>query len=462
MTASSSSTSSRSCSRSATTPIAGARSSTVCSALRSAVVIGVRADIYGRLSTHGELARAVAANQVLLGAMTADELERAVTEPARLAGLKLEPGLSDVVLRDVAAEPGALPLLSHALRATWERRDGRTLTVEGYRESGGVASAIARTADAVVDALPETQRELARGVFLRMTELGEGIEDTRRRVTIDELVPVSTSQESVVGLLQRLADARLVTLDEGTAQVAHEALIREWPRLRGWLDEDRAGARVHRELSRAAQSWDSGGREPSDLYRGARLAAARELPAELNATERAFVEASVHEAGRERRRLRGLLAAASVLLLVAIAAGVLSLVQRDNALEAESAAEAQALTSDAERVGALALGEPTLERSLLLAATGVALEDRIETRGDLLTILQQNPAAVRTLRLSKVPRLRVHCQSRWPPAGERGRGWGRPLHRPAHVEAERSGRQAPAAGVAVRRCASRRTGGRWR
>ena len=107
--------------------------------LRCAVVIGVRADIYGRLSAHSELARAVAANQVLLGAMTADELERAVTEPARLAGLKLEPGLSELVLRDVASEPGALPLLSHALRATWERRDGRTLTVEGYRESGGVA-----------------------------------------------------------------------------------------------------------------------------------------------------------------------------------------------------------------------------------------------------------------------------------------------------------------------------------
>ena len=121
--------------------------------------------------------------------MTAEELARAVTEPARLAGLKLEPGLVELILRDVAAEPGALPLLSHALRATWERRDGRTLTVEGYRESGGVASAIARTADAVVDALPDGQRRLARSVFLRMTELGEGIEDTRRRVAIDELVP---------------------------------------------------------------------------------------------------------------------------------------------------------------------------------------------------------------------------------------------------------------------------------
>ena len=121
--------------------------------------------------------------------MTDDELARAVAEPARLAGLRLEPGLVELILRDVATEPGALPLLSHALRATWERRDGRTLTVEGYRASGGVTSAIARTADDVIDGLPAGGRALARSVFLRMTELGEGTIDSRRRVASDELVP---------------------------------------------------------------------------------------------------------------------------------------------------------------------------------------------------------------------------------------------------------------------------------
>ncbi len=421
--------------------------------LRCAVAIGVRADIYGRLSGHGELARAVAGNQVLLGAMAADELERAITEPARLAGLKLEPGLVELVLRDVAAEPGALPLLSHALRATWERRDGRALTVEGYRESGGVASAIARTADAVVDALPEAQRQLARGVFLRMTELGEGIADTRRRVPVDELVPEGVPPASVHELLQRLADARLVTLDEGSAEVAHEALIREWPRLRRWLDEDRTGMRVHRELGHAARLWDAGGRETTDLYRGARLAAAVELGAELNATERAFLDASTDEADRERReqsranrRLRALLAAAVLLLVFAVTAGALTLVQRDNALESQSAAEAQSLTSDAERVGALALSEPTLERSMLLAATGVALEDRVETRGHLLTVLQRNPAAVRAAAAVGRPVPVLRGQPRRSSARERRRRRRRPLHRPAHLEAERGGGQAPAAG----------------
>jgi class 3 adenylate cyclase len=273
--------------------------------LRCAVAIGMRADLYDRLGAHAELARGVAGNQLLLGAMTEAELARTVTEPARLAGLRLEPGLVELILRDVAAEPGALPLLSHALRATWERRDGRTLTLDGYRETGGVASALARTADTVVDELPAAQRPLARNVFLRMTELGEARADSRRRITVDELVPEHASPDNVRALLERLADARLVTLDDGAAEVAHEALIRAWPRLRGWLEEDRAGIRAHRQLGDAARVWDAGGRETSDLYRGTRLAGAVELAqagrGELNATERAFLDASLAEAEREQR-----------------------------------------------------------------------------------------------------------------------------------------------------------------
>ena len=372
---------------------------------RGPVVVGLRADVYGRLGAHPRLAHAVAREQVLLGAMTAEELERVVTEPARLAGLKLEPGLLELVVRDVASEPGALPLLSHALRATWERREGRTLTVGGYRASGGVASAIARTADAVVDALPDDQRALARGTFLRMTELGEGGEDSRRRVTVAELVPQGVEPRAVDELLERLADARLVTLGDGHAEVAHEALIREWPRLRGWIEEDRAAIRTLRRLGDAARIWDAGGREPADLLRGARLLAAAELAqagdATLNATEQAFVEAGVAQSEQDRRaqqrtnrRLRGLLAGAVVLLGVAVLAGVVSLAQRDKAQEAGAAAERQALRSDAERVGALALSAPRIEQSNLLAVTGVELEDRLETRGDLLAVLQRNPAAL--------------------------------------------------------------------
>jgi class 3 adenylate cyclase/WD40 repeat protein/tRNA A-37 threonylcarbamoyl transferase component Bud32 len=366
------------------------------------VAIGMRADMYGRLGAHPSLARAVAANQVLLGAMSQPELERAVTEPARLAGLRLEPGLVELTVRDVAGEPGALPLLSHALRATWERRDGRTLTVAGYRESGGVAAALAQTADEVVGSMPPDRRQLARNVFVRLTDVGEGGAATRRRVPIDELVPEGVSAGVVQPLLQRLANARLVTLGEGTAEVAHEVLLREWPTLRGWLDEDRDGLRLHRQLGDAARMWEAGGREPSDLYRGARLAAAADWAAghghDLNAGERSFIAAGVEAADRVRRvqlranrRLRGLLAGALALLFVAVLAGVVALVQRGHA-------QAQALTSDAERVGAQALTEQNVDSSLLLGVTAVRLQNRPETRSDLLAVLQRNPALIRLIR----------------------------------------------------------------
>ncbi len=382
-------------------------------AVRGPVVIGVRADIYGKLGSHPELARAVAANQVLLAAMSDAQLERAVTEPARLAGLRLEPGLVELALRDVAGESGALPLLSHALLATWERRDGRTLRVEGYRETGGVASAIARTADGVLASLPPDRRAITRSMFLRLTELGGTAPESRRRVNIDELVPDTVSPEVVQALLERLAEARLVTLGEGTAEVAHEVLIREWPTLRAWLDEDRDGIRLHRNLGAAARLWDTGGRDPSDLYRGTRLDAAVEWTelhrADLNATERSFVDTSLEEAGRERhaqqranRRLRGLLAGSVALLLVAAVAGVVALIQRSDAQAQRTHALAQALTSDAERLGAEALSDPNVDRSLLLAVTGVELQNRLQTRSDLFAVLQQNAALIRLIRPSDV------------------------------------------------------------
>ena len=370
------------------------------------VVIGMRADLYGRLGAHPELARAVASNQILLGAMTDDELERAVVEPADLAGLRLEPGLAELAVRDVAGEPGALPLLSHALRATWERRDGRTLTVEGYRESGGVGAAVAQTADDLLATMPPDRQQLIRNVFVRLTDLGEGSPGTRRRVRTGELVPEGVSPTEVSELLERLADARLLTLGEETAEVAHEILIREWPTLRGWLEEDRDGLRLHRQLGDAARMWDAGGREASDLYRGTRLAAATEWSRthhpELNAAERSFLDASLESSDHDRRtqlranrRLRLLLAGTVALLVVALAAGVVALIQRHDA-------RAQALTSDAERIGAQALTEPDVDRSLLLGVAAVKLQDRAETRSDLFADLQQNAALIRLLRPSKI------------------------------------------------------------
>lgn len=273
---------------------------------KMSVVIALRADFYSHCAQYALLRQAVAAEQEYIGQMTVEELRRAIEEPAKRGGWEFEPGLVGVLLNAIGAqgagnaEPGALPLLSHALLATWERRRGRTLTLKGYHASGGVRGAIAETAESVfTDQLNETQQELARDVFLRLTELGEGTEDTRRRAALNELVRQSAEATQLRAVLNILAEARLITLNEDSAEVAHEALIREWQRLHEWLTQDREGLLLHRHLTESAHEWETRGHDPSELYRGARLAQAREWALineeRLNASERAFLTASIDQ-----------------------------------------------------------------------------------------------------------------------------------------------------------------------
>jgi WD40 repeat protein/transcriptional regulator with XRE-family HTH domain len=276
------------------------------------IVVVLRADFYAHCARFNWLRQAISQNQEYIGLMTNEELRCTIEEPARRGHWAFEPGLVDLLLHDVGAdpgqtpEPGALPLLSHALLATWQRRRGRTMTLSGYTSSGGVRGAIAETAEAVFyDQLEVPQRSIARQIFLRLTELGgdTSIADTRRRVRLDELVSRPEDMDTVHVVLSALADARLVTTDQDTAEVAHEALIREWPTLRGWLEEDREGLRLHRHLTEAAQEWDSLGRDPGVLFRGGRLAQllewAESHPDDLNPLERSFLEASQALADKE-------------------------------------------------------------------------------------------------------------------------------------------------------------------
>ena len=274
------------------------------------VVIVLRADFYSHCAQYPLLRQAIAAEQEYIGQMTAEELRCAIEEPAKRAGWEFEPGLVDILLNDIGAqgtsepEPGALPLLSHALLATWERRRGRALTLDGYHASGDVRGAIAETAESVfIDQLNQTQQELARDVFLRLTELGEGTEDTRRRAALNELVRRSAEATQLRTVLNTLAEARLITLNEDSAEVAHEALIREWQRLHEWLRQDRVGLVLHRHLTESAKEWERRGRDPSEFYRGARLAQASEWASgneeRLNAAERSFLDASIVEEQRD-------------------------------------------------------------------------------------------------------------------------------------------------------------------
>ncbi len=283
-----------------------------------AVLITLRADFYHLCAQFDALREALEQHQAYIGPMTEMELRRAIELPAQENGWAFEPALVDLLLRDVGDEPGALPLLSHALLETWSRRRGRVLTLSGYAEAGTIHGAIAKSAEAVYGGLDEDQRSIARAILLRLTELGDGTQDTRRRALLVELAPRPEDEEAVKAVLHTLVEARLVTAERETVQVAHEALIREWPTLRGWLETDREGLRVHRHLTEAAREWERLKRDPGELYRGARLAQASEWAEghddALNPLERAFLAASEElarrvEAERELARQRELEAA---------------------------------------------------------------------------------------------------------------------------------------------------------
>ena len=257
---------------------------------RAPVVVTLRADRVGELAGHPAFARRVEQGLYLLAAMSPEDLRRSIEGPAAQAGLRLEPGLVDLLVRDVEGEPGALPLLSHALRETWERREGRTLTVAAYQQSGGIRESVAQSAEEVVRALPPSEQEALRELMLRLVVLNDDGEAVRTHLPRKSLPPSAQGSD----LVERLVAARLVAADDDGLEVAHEALVRAWPRLRSWLDDDVEGLRTMRHLSVAAESWDDLGRPDSELYRGGRLERAvewsrRASPA-LTVTEREFLD----------------------------------------------------------------------------------------------------------------------------------------------------------------------------
>jgi hypothetical protein len=274
----------------------------------------MRLDFMPQAADYTELAEILSGHQFLVSPMDDGDLRRVIEEPARLVGSSFEYGLVDTILRDVGREPGALPLLEHALLQVWERRSpDQVMTLQAYWDSEGVQGALAKRADALFDALTPEQQTSARSIMLRLTQPGEGTEDTRRRSAINELWTRPEEQPTVEHVIEELADACLLTtsLDasgERQVDVAHEALIRGWPRLRRWIEEDRTALRTHRRITEAAQEWQRMKRDESVLFRGARLAQAKEWrerhEGDLNDPEREFLDASVARQERDAEEVR--------------------------------------------------------------------------------------------------------------------------------------------------------------
>ncbi|MFD7075598.1 BTAD domain-containing putative transcriptional regulator [Nocardioides sp. NPDC059952] len=374
------------------------------------VALALRADHLADLAAYPGFSRLVERGMYLVGGLEEDGLRSAIETPARQAGLLIEPGLVDLLVREVGNDPGALPLMSHALQETWKRREGNTLTVAGYRASGGINGAVAQSAEGLYSRIEVERRHLLRDLVLRLVSPGPEGEPVRTRVP-RRLVGTDPEHDQ---LIEMLVTARLVTTDDDALEITHEALTRAWPRLRGWLEDDIEGQRIRHHLSTAADSWEALGRPDSELYRGVRLARALEWRTGENTTlteiEHAFLQASAHHAEDEQRsiheraraqtrlirRLRIALASGAALLVIALVAGALAVVQSDRATENAARAEHAAVAADAGRVGARALLADDVTLSLLLAAAGARLDDSPETRANLVAALAMRPELVRS------------------------------------------------------------------
>jgi class 3 adenylate cyclase/WD40 repeat protein len=365
------------------------------------LVVAVRADLYGEFGAFAPFADRLAASQVLLGPLAEPDLIRAVQEPARRCGLDVEEGLAELITAELGDAPGALPLLGHALREAWRRRDGRTITVAGYRASGGVRSAIAATAEQALSALDHQGQVVARRVLLHMVELRPQGDDTRRWASRREITDVDPQRTDDV--VATLTASRLLVTDHDQITVAHEALLRAWPRLNEWIVEERADLLARQELRWATQRWEAGGRSETDLYRGPRLDTAVALAAHdhLSTDETAFVQAGrqlhhkeLHDARRRTRRLRTLAAVTSIAAAIALIGGGIAVVQRDNAQRSQEAAKEAA--HQAEQSARRAQIEALVGRAesiritqrdtaALLALEAFRLADTAQTRSALLS-----------------------------------------------------------------------------
>ena len=348
------------------------------------VVLGVRADFYAACTAHPQLRAALRAGPVLLEPMTEDELKDAIRRPADSVGLDVEEGLVEVLLTDLGAAggpagprtTGRLPLLAHALRATWQQRHGHTLTVDGYRVTGGIQGAIATTANRLYDALPPPCQEAARWVFLRLVIVGRDADDSRRRVRQDELLRHAPDPEAAERVLDDFTRGRLLTREQDTVVMTHEVLIRAWPRLRDWIEHDRGGNLVRQDLEEAAEGWEQAGREAAALYRGNRLetalAWAETHDPELSGAARAFLIAARHHQRRGQRLRRAAVATITALAVVASLTAVFAFRQESHA----QAAAAQALRARDQAVNAavtsasvqLAPTDPSLSAQLALTS----------------------------------------------------------------------------------------------
>ncbi|MDR7189622.1 DNA-binding SARP family transcriptional activator/energy-coupling factor transporter ATP-binding protein EcfA2 [Microbacterium sp. BE35] len=343
----------------------------------SAVVLTLRSDFLDRATGLPHIGTLIGRGVYAIGPLSLAGLREAIEYPATRAGLRLEPGLVELVVRDADDRRSTLPHVSHALVETWIRREGATLTVAGYEASGGIVGAIAQSAESLYRSLDDEDAGACRSLMLRLVHRGVDGASVRRTAQLAPLVADPARRR----VLDRLVTARLLATDGDEVSVAHEAVATAWPRLDGWLEEDAEGARLVATVATAAELWSGAGRRDEDLLRGARLHAALdwrdEAQPDLTAVERELLDASaereqdeVRELGeraarekRSNRRLRWAVGGAGVLLVAAIVGGSLAAIRGGEAQVAAENASVEALVATS-----LSLLDQDREAAALLAA----------------------------------------------------------------------------------------------
>ncbi|MBL1075081.1 hypothetical protein JK358_11820 [Nocardia sp. 2] len=358
----------------------------------SAAVLSLRADFYSQCLSYPALRAAFEHHSYPLGPMSGDELAQAISGPAQLTGLELEPGLEELVITELCGvgdqhdrsgyEPGALPLLSHVMAATWQHRTARRLTIAGYRKAGGVSGSVTETAENAWTDLTAPQQTAARHILLGLVTATADARDTRRTATRSELVRHTADPDAAETALETLSRTRLLTLDAESVYLTHEIVLRAWPRLRSWIDADRVGHLLRQRLETDAAEWDSAGHDASLLYRGARLhtvldqvdpAAAGELP-------RAFLAAATDSRTRARRQSTTRKAVLALLGVILLILGITAYTQTRFGEKQRDDKNFAAILAEADRLRDI---DPTIAAQLYVAAARLRPGDQ-EVRARLL------------------------------------------------------------------------------
>jgi len=354
------------------------------------LLLTLRADFMGQALSQRPFADALQDKVLNLGPMNAEELTRAITQPAEKSGARFEEGLPALIVADVTTQPGALPLLEFALSQLWEKQENGKLTLYTYQSIGGVEGALARYADQVYAELSAAEQEQARRIFIQLVAPGAGTEDTRRLTARTEL------KKEDWGLVRRMATKRLVVTDQSLeagemVEVVHEALIREWGRLRAWMNESRAFRAWQERLRTSLQQWQASGKDRDALLHGLALREAGDWlekeEAALSEIEKEFIQKST---AVQKRRRRITLFSALAVVLVLLGTFLYSYFQVNAEKNRAIGNQTAAISKD--------YLEEKLDLALLLATQASRQNENFLTNDALLLAIQQDPNTLQIMR----------------------------------------------------------------